>query len=409
MKKITLSLLLLTVCLAGCRNRGTDGGLPTIDVGAAIDNRQTFDLAEIADKIAFIPLDDSADESLIGNIAGIRESQSRFYIQDRGNPVKIFDKTGKFVSTRGIIGRGPNEFLSINYLAVDNGTDNLYLIGNAGSGLCLLAYDAAGKIIDRAEPVNASNMALLVNASNMAFYEDRVILLNPPKFDVDPDAESTVGTRVPLLELFSPELQREGTVDVTDKGTGGAIFIESSGGNITGIRVNRGSSGILSDNGKTLTVKEERSDTVFHYRAGALEPAGVLRWGDHAIPPEAFGLNPTHTPSDGYLAQKLLESDGYLFVEAREYVTDATVQLVFERSDPAGGFSAVGPQRQNGLFIDGIGFTPMYIRDNRLVGYMNAIDIVDNADAITNPDLKAIADGITEDSNPVIVVATLKK
>jgi hypothetical protein len=401
MKKITLSLLLLTVCLAGCRNHGTDGGLPTLDVEAAIDNPRSFDLGEIAGGFEFIPLDDSRQEGLLGNIRKIVESQSRFYIQDGTSPVKVFDKAGKFLSTRGVIGRGPNEFQNFNHPAVDYRTDNLYLVGNTGGRSFLLAYDAAGKLTGRiAEPVSLSNMA---------FYEDRVILSKAsPDIRIDPDAEPTVGTRVPLLELFSTGLQQQGTVDIIDKGTAGAILMESSGGEITRISVRRGSSGILSDNGKTLTVKEERGDTVFHYRAGALEPVRVLFWGDYAVPSEAFGLNPT-VSSGGYLPQNMFESDRYLFVEAREYQDNTTIRLVLDREDPSGGFSATGPDGSSGLFVDGIKFTPMYIRDNRLVGSMSVLDIVDNADAITHPDLKTLAATLKEDSNPVIVIVNLKK
>jgi hypothetical protein len=40
---------------------------------------------------------------------------------------------------------------------------------------------------------------------------------------------------------------------------------------------------------------------------------------------------------------------------------------------------------------------------------MQAIDIVDNAEQITDPDLKALAATLTENDNPVIVVVKLKK
>jgi hypothetical protein len=74
-----------------------------------------------------------------------------------------------------------------------------------------------------------------------------------------------------------------------------------------------------------------------------------------------------------------------------------------------GGFSATGgPDGKPGLFIDGVKLTPMYVRDNRLVGVMQALDIVDGAGRITRPDLKELAAGLREDNNPVIVVATLK-
>jgi hypothetical protein len=45
----------------------------------------------------------------------------------------------------------------------------------------------------------------------------------------------------------------------------------------------------------------------------------------------------------------------------------------------------------------------------KLTKYIQAFDIVDNHDAITNPDLKALAATLKEDSNPVIGIAKLKK
>ncbi len=83
--------------------------------------------------------------------------------------------------------------------------------------------------------------------------------------------------------------------------------------------------------------------------------------------------------------------------------------LVFDRRDPAAGFSARGgADDKPGLLLDGLPVTPMYIRDNRLVGYLSALDVTDNADRLTHPGLKSAAQNLREDSNPVIVVATLK-
>jgi hypothetical protein len=87
----------------------------------------------------------------------------------------------------------------------------------------------------------------------------------------------------------------------------------------------------------------------------------------------------------------------------------STAQLVIDRDDPSKGFSAVGPDDRQGLFVGGMAFAPLYMRDNRLVGCMQALDLVDNAERITDPDLKRVAAGLKEDSNPVIVVATLKR
>jgi hypothetical protein len=59
------------------------------------------------------------------------------------------------------------------------------------------------------------------------------------------------------------------------------------------------------------------------------------------------------------------------------------------------------------LFLAGIAFKPMYIRDNRLVGCLQAFDIVENADRVTIPRLKELAATLKEESNPVIVIVRL--
>jgi hypothetical protein len=82
---------------------------------------------------------------------------------------------------------------------------------------------------------------------------------------------------------------------------------------------------------------------------------------------------------------------------------------LFDRREDYAGFTTLGPDGSEGLFLDGVRFQPAYIRDNQLVGYMSALDIVDNAESITNPDLKALAATLKEDNNPVIITAKLKK
>ncbi len=103
------------------------------------------------------------------------------------------------------------------------------------------------------------------------------------------------------------------------------------------------------------------------------------------------------------------DADRYLIVETDGWFSRLGDILVIDKREPLNNFSAIGPDGKPGLFLGGVKFTPSYIRDNRLVGYMQALDIVDNAATITNSDLKALAATLKEDSNPVIVIATLKR
>ncbi|MDR2912829.1 MAG: 6-bladed beta-propeller [Alistipes sp.] len=407
MKSPVFACLTLLVCgcvagsLIGCVGVATDGSVATLDVEKAIDNPKAFDLADIATDIEFIPLDDSNRDGLLGDIRKIAESKSGFYVTDKewSAPVRQFDMRGNFVGTRGRIGRGPDEVIEISNMAVDRETDNVYIYASDGGSMFLLAYDSAGALFARYNGVGLNN-------GDLVFHDGSVVVL---KLSPDNGENSTIGTRVPLLEMFSPDLKRESTIDAVDKGSGKRIVVISpSGPNDIGYIGPGGNvPGILSDSGKTLIAKEERSDTVFYYKNGVLEPSYILELGSHDLPSGAFGINPVESAGDSYAVLNIFESDRYLFVPTHKYKDDADVQLVFDRAS-GNGFSAVGEDGEVGLFLGGVRFVPCYIRDNRLVGYMQALDIVDNRDRITQPELKVLAATLKEESNPVIVVAKLR-
>lgn len=387
----------LAAYLAGCG--GGAGALPTLDLEAAIDYPRPFDLSEIAEKIEFIPLDDSSPKSLISNnIIRMNESKSAWFLWDSSSHIiKLFDKSGKFLGTRVQIGRGEDEFTSVYDMTVDREGENIYLLGRgeAANGRQILAYDATGSIFARANGVAAQGIV---------FSDGRVIASH-----LRPE-DAMAGDKITLLEIFSPNLEREGKVEVPDKGSR-TIYGAAGSSTLP--------SAYLYDSGSRLLTRESRrGDTVYSVTNRVLEPVYSVKLGRYAISDEMFGEDATMSEGDNaHRIEMMWDSDRYVIVltRARRYSTSKI--LVLDRlaeKEPGhnyAGFSAVMPEGAGGYrtFLDGVAFTPMYIRDNRLVGYMQAIDIVDNAESITNPDLAAIAATLKEDSNPVIVVAKLKK
>ena len=375
--------------LTGCGG-ATTGDIPTIDLEAAIDNPQPFDLGEIAGKIEFLPLDNSTSESLIGNIRLLAESKTGFYIFDNNrSPIKVFDPTGKFLHTRGYIGRGPGELVSIMRMAVDWEGDKTYLFEMMGKAV---AYDADGQAIGSLDSLSVLSVAS---------FDGKLILMNQVHNVFAPD-DVVPDSKCNLLTIYSPDMKLERHVEAPDKGAPRVGRNFFAGGSL------------LINTGNSLRVKEMRCDTVLNYSAGALEAAYILDYGRFTAPDAAFGANPTEPWRDNFhRVNNVMEGNRYLIVESmtNEIAPRDSKRnfLIFDRKKPAGGLSTLGPDGGAGLFVGGIAFTPSYIRDNRLVGYMQAIDIVDNAEAITDPQLKALAATLKEDSNPVIVVATLKK
>lgn len=392
MKKITLPLLLLAICLAGCRNRVANDGLPTLNIEAAIDNPRPFDLFEIAEEIAFIPLDESIPLGEIYPLAGLQPSDSGFYFVDASfaEPVKSFDRTGRFISTQGHRGRGPNETLFIAGITSNDSTGEVYIDG----GFQVVAYDAAGRMIARNDSIATYGML---------WHEDRLLVPRNPSLQ---DKNAYTGERIPFIDLFDRELKRVGSIHGPNPGP----FVGIPAGVAAGGEYPANSPPFLSDNGTELIVKQGRNDTLYYYNKGVLKPAWRLDLGRYAPPAEVFGLDAVEKWSERYFSvDNVWEGDRYIIVTANNRQGQPLRRLIFERSDPSGGFSATGPSGRTGLFVGGVAFTPCYIRDNRLVGYMQALDIVEGTDDITDPDLKTIAAAMQEDSNPVIVVATLKK
>ena len=401
-KSYIVTLCSLAICLVGCGSKATSDNIPIVDLESAIGNHRPFDLSDISTDIDFVVLDDENSEALVGNILNMTESKNVLYVHEGGRPIKLFDRTGKFISTRGVFGRGPNEFLMISNLTVDWNRDNLYLWGISPGKRQIIVYDDAGTILARTDSVSHPAMAM----TKAVFRDDKLIMW---KQRSPSEPKPIPGTKQTLLDIFSSNLTPAGDVKVSDRNVTPTIFL--SNGEYTSF-----SQGFLSDNGRSILVYETLHDTVFRYNNDmTLSPAYFLNLGKHAPPTEAFGENATMPWSKNfYLVNDILEGDRFIIV--RTLSSDGnpgggiSEYLVFDKNDSFRGFIATTTDNNNReLSVGGLIFTPCYIRDNRLVGYIQAIDIVDNAATITNPDLKAIATTLDEDSNPVIVVATLKK
>jgi hypothetical protein len=388
MKNFLLAFVCLVVCLAGCKRNNMAGSILIFDIEAAVDNKRSFDLGEIAKEFEFITLDSSNSASLLGNYLEVQESKKNIYVYDGPKkPIKVFDKTGKFISVIGSIGRGPGELLSISDFTIDYLQDNVYM----RNGSTIVACDAVGNLLAR-------NDSILLSEAIVCIEDRLVVLKSSSKNESEPDGKMT------LLEIFSKTLQRENGVNVLDKGS---VIVETTSSE--GLVYRYLPSAVISYDGSSVAVKETLVDTVFHYSAnGVFEPAYRFNFGSRSIRPGSTGPNPTTFWNDRFYALNALwEGERYIVTRVNNFNDEHC--LVFDRRNPTEGFSAIGFENDGGLFIEGILFMPCYIRDNRLVGYVQAIDIVDNAASITDPDLKALAATLEEDDNPVIVVAKLKK
>ncbi len=95
--------------------------------------------------LQFVKLDNK-DEALVGNSFTTVTDNYILVRNNRQNPYKLFNKQGKFLTTIGAYGQGPNEYLNVYDDYVDETSNRIYILPWQSDKL--LVFDFKGKAYD---------------------------------------------------------------------------------------------------------------------------------------------------------------------------------------------------------------------------------------------------------------------
>ena len=148
------SILLLIITLLGCSSNMkqepiSKSGIPVINLSEDVSTVPSLLLSESAEKLEIVPLE-MTDQSMLGEIRRIQVTDHNIWI-DHGREFYIyrFSRTGKFLNKIGSIGQGPGEYTTYSTFLVDEDKKEVYIIANTNG---VLAYDFEGnfkrKIVD---------------------------------------------------------------------------------------------------------------------------------------------------------------------------------------------------------------------------------------------------------------------
>ena len=150
-----MSLLLIGVfVLLGCSSNMkqepiSKSGVPVINLSEDVSTVPSLLLSEAAEKLEIVSLE-MTDESVLSDITEMQVTDHNIWI-DHGREFYIyrFSRTGKFLNKIGSIGQGPGEYTTYSTFLVDEDKKEVYIIANTNG---VLAYDFEGnfkrKIID---------------------------------------------------------------------------------------------------------------------------------------------------------------------------------------------------------------------------------------------------------------------
>ena len=148
------SILLLIITLLGCSSNMkqepiSKSGIPVINLSEDVSTVPSLLLSESAEKLEIVSLE-MTDQSMLGEIRRIQVTDHNIWI-DHGREFYIyrFSRSGKFLNKIGSIGQGPGEYTTYSTFLVDEDKKEVYIIANTNG---VLAYDFEGnfkrKIVD---------------------------------------------------------------------------------------------------------------------------------------------------------------------------------------------------------------------------------------------------------------------
>jgi hypothetical protein len=120
------SQLLVSLAFLAISCKSPDHGLYEIDPRTFVENKIT--LADIADDISYIPLDDTIP---IGITYSIEIKAKNIYISMKDIGIVQYDRQGTFVRIIARKGRGPGEFQYGHDFAVDERTGNIFVVDHS--------------------------------------------------------------------------------------------------------------------------------------------------------------------------------------------------------------------------------------------------------------------------------------
>lgn len=164
---LTVVSLFLYACSLSVQNVTTvkldDAQIVVLDE-AKVTEKKTVKLSDLVEDFQVVRFDNK-DEAFF-KAFWMYFSDNYICIRQSGNPIKLFDKSGRYLGNVGNIGQGPGEYNHIYDILLDEKGQSIYVTPIVSDNV--LHYDLTGKYIDKlrfGEKINKGRMFLSSDAS----------------------------------------------------------------------------------------------------------------------------------------------------------------------------------------------------------------------------------------------------
>lgn len=374
MRILRVAILGFIVLFSTCRNvkQEDPGLLYNVDMGKDFDKLSTIPISAIGSKLEYIPLEtDSA--CLLHSISNISLADSFIIVSDE-NRLLLFDRKGGFINQVGSQGRGPGEYNRLLAFADDVKNREIYLLSDKK----IHVYDFKGQFI--------REFTISITSKQIMLTENNDLILHSYNF---PHASEKPPNSWYIINRFGKTLK---ALPNTLKRSNGGITIVFTP--------------LYNFNGK-IHFMEFGIDTLYCYHNETKTPHVIFHYDEVKFPPD-----PTIDEVPGLQGKiwigSVLESESSLYIQTVSAIPFSFSNCFFDKTTLT--FHRL---MENGFANDidgGASFWPMSVlNDSLLVDVVDAYDLVKSYNEQTksakpSDQLTNVINGITETSNPVIVI-----
>ena len=204
-----VSIILCVIIVSIIHACGSDpnvksGKIPVIDIESAVGSGQVINLSDVATEIRYIPLE-TRDSSLLSEMPKIIYENGRFYSISNKNII-VFDSSGRYMKTLDRMGRGPQEYLSILSANIDPKSGDISMYADCpDQKLSVLTYSLQGELLSR----HLSDSIRMGVPNNFLKRDDNKLLFSynvSISDSVQPYATIYDTSGIVLKKLFKPKL-----------------------------------------------------------------------------------------------------------------------------------------------------------------------------------------------------------
>ncbi|MBR5856717.1 MAG: 6-bladed beta-propeller [Bacteroidales bacterium] len=399
------SFMLLSVVmgalLAGCGNNKTAGsGIAVLNIEQAMDNVEQVKMSKYFSKIEYVPLETKPDVLVTDvSMTDMFPADDRIYVmnKERLGPTTTlsFDYSGKSLPFKAVEGRAEGEYVQGNSLRPYN--DGVYMLDVQQ----VIKYDKEGNYL---KSLPLDNVFYMINSfellgddiiyvyDNSQIKEDILYVMDGDfnrkfekslgKYELETKMRN-IGPGGESVPVVSRSSQRANFVKSKDK-----IFIMGYGDTIS-------------------SIKSVDCELVSEYVADLGRYAKGLKPSDVR---SVFMETPAFT-----LYRVVFSVQGFPNIDREDRIvnclydraTGKSVRLKKEEAYTLEGNSASGTGFVNDL-DGGMLFSPKEVYGNKMYQLVNAYKFIEYAEATGSEAMLKVAEKLDEESNPVLVIATLK-